>query len=190
MIAALKGKVEAKEPNRVLVDVRGVVYEVLISLNTYANLEEEVFLHTTFIVREDSQQLYGFSDKKEKQLFEKLLKISGVGPKVALSICSTFSPFEFADIISSNDIKRLKKVPGIGPKSAGRILVELNGFDTVLLGEGENSAKTSAFTEASMALESLGYKKDEIQKALSCCNEQSDTAMIVKEALKLLSKVK
>ncbi len=189
MIAAIKGKVEKKEPNRVLVDVNGVVYEIFISLNSYSKLKDEVYLHTIYIIREDAHLLFGFIDEKEKQLFEKLLKINGVGPKVALSICSTFSPFEFANIISSNDIKSLKKVPGIGPKSAGRILVELNGFDAILLSDEDTTNSNSVVNEASMALESLGYKKDDISKALSLCSLKDDTSSLVKEALKVLSKV-
>ena len=189
MIVGLKGKVEYKEPNVVHIDVNGVIYEVFISLQTFSSLDENVKLFTTHIVREDANLLYGFSTKAEKALFERLLKINGVGPKVALAICSTYTPNQFAEVISSNDIKRIKQVPGIGPKSAGRILVELNGFDEELIKTSNASEpKTKSFAEASEALEALGFKKDKISKALANCSGE-DTASLVKEALKYLKTI-
>ena len=185
MIVGLKGRVLYKEPSFVHVDVQGVVYEVFISLQTYATLSDEVFLQTTHVVREDAELLYGFSQKAEKTLFERLIKINGVGPKVAMAVCSTFSPTQFATLINSNDLAALKKVPGIGPKSAGRILVELNGFDEVLLQSKTDEPKTKAYAQASEALESLGFKKQQITKALSACSGE-DTPTLVKEALKNL----
>lgn len=188
MIVGLRGNVEYKEPSFVHVEVSGVVYEVFISLQTFSALgSAEVKLHTSHIIREDAQLLYGFLDIAEKRLFERLIKISGVGPKVAMAICSTYSPSQFATVISSNDMIGVKKVPGIGPKSAGRILVELNGFAEELV-SSKSEPKTRAFSEASEALESLGFKKDKISKALSSC-EGSDTASLVKEALKLLQTI-
>jgi len=185
MIVGLKGNVEYKEPNVVHVDVSGVIYEVFISLHTFSAIgSAEVKLLTTHIIREDAQLLFGFLDISEKKLFERLIKISGVGPKVGMAICSTFTPAQFATLINNKDINGVKKVPGIGPKSAGRILVELNGFDIELLGSSDEP-KTQAFAEASEALESLGFKKDKVSKALSSC-KGSDTASLVKEALKLL----
>jgi Holliday junction DNA helicase RuvA len=123
----------------------------------------------------------------EKLLFLRLIKISGVGPKVAMAICSTFSTGQFASIIAANDISGLKRVPGIGPKSAGRILVELNGFDVELVSSTQGSV-SSASTEAALALESLGFKKEQIASALSSC-DGDDTASLVKEALKKLQKL-
>ncbi|MFA6759923.1 MAG: Holliday junction branch migration protein RuvA [Sulfuricurvum sp.] len=186
MIVALNGKVVHKEPTLVHIDVNGVVYEVFISLQSYAELRDErVVLHTSHIIREDAQLLYGFVDRSEKLLFERLIKINGVGPKVAMAICSTFSSQEFALVISGNDLKAMQRVPGVGPKSAGRILVELNGFDLSLVDGGEKSASSKATSEAMMALEQLGFKKDAISKALEKCTS-SDTASLVKEALKKL----
>jgi Holliday junction DNA helicase RuvA len=117
--------------------------------------EKEVELFTTHIIREDNQSLYGFIDINEKKLFDRVIKINGVGPKVALAICSTFTPSGFAQIVSSGDINMLKRVPGIGPKGAGRILVELSGF--VLDTESDGSSNTPSVSEAMMALESLGF---------------------------------
>ncbi|HEX5622945.1 MAG TPA: Holliday junction branch migration protein RuvA [Sulfuricurvum sp.] len=187
MIVGLEGTVVYKEPTALHLEVNGITYEVFISLHTYAMLNSErIRLHVTHIVREDAQLLYGFSQKGEKTLFEGMLKINGIGPKAALAICSTFTPEQFAGIISSKDVNALKKVPGIGPKSAARIMVELAGFDAVLL-QGDITA-TSASTEALMALESLGFKKETIVNTLAKCTG-TDTASLVKEALKLLQKL-
>ena len=187
MIIGLEGNVVYKEPSAMHLDVNGVVYEVFISLHTYGALSgDRMRVHTTHIIREDAQQLYGFIQKGEKTLFEGMLKINGIGPKAALAICSTFTPEQFAGIITSKDVNALKKVPGIGPKSAGRIMVELAGFDAVLL-QGDTCI-SSAATEASMALESLGFKREQIAKALSASNA-TDTASLVKEALKQLQKL-
>jgi len=186
MIVGLYGCIEYKEPGVVHLNVNGVIYEVFISLQTFSVLEENLKLYTTHIVREDAQLLYGFATKTEKTLFERLIKINGVGPKVALAICSTYTPSQFAQVINSSDMAGIKRVPGIGPKSAGRILVELNGFDEVLLQkDSDKTPKTKAYSEASEALEALGFKKDKISKALSECQSE-DTASLVKEALKYL----
>jgi len=188
MIVGLKGYIEHKEPSFVHLNVNGIVYEVFISLQTFSALaNDKVELFTSHIIREDAQLLFGFLDKSEKKLFQRLIKISGVGPKVAMAICSTYTPSQFATLITNKDINGVKKVPGIGPKSAGRILVELNGFDTELL-SSPISVETQSFSEATEALESLGFKKDKISKALSNCKSK-DTASLVKEALKLLQSI-
>jgi Holliday junction DNA helicase RuvA len=184
MIVGLKGRVEHKEPAFVHVDVQGIVHEVFISLQTFSALpKEEVKLFISEVIREDAHLLFGFLELGEKKLFEKLIKITGVGPKVAMAICSTYTPSQFATVINNNDLKGVSRVPGIGPKSAGRILVELNGFDIELL--PATSVKTQACDEATQALEALGFKKEKISKALSSCASE-DTASLVKEALKLL----
>ncbi|MEA1893073.1 MAG: Holliday junction branch migration protein RuvA [Campylobacterota bacterium] len=188
MIVGINGTIIYKEPTLLHVDVAGVVYEVFISLESFSSVgTDEVKLFTTHIVREDAQLLYGFLDISEKKLFTRLIKISGVGPKVAMAICSTYTPAQFATIINNKDIDGVKKVPGIGPKSAGRILVELNGFDAELINSSDEP-KSMAFSQASEALESLGFKKDKISKALSACSADT-TPSLVKEALKLLQTV-
>lgn len=186
MIVGIQGKVEKKEPTLVHINVGGITYEVHISLNCSAKItSENVKLHTTHIIREDYQSLYGFLDINEKIIFDTVIKINGVGPKVALAICSTFTPESFARIVYANDVGMLKKVPGIGPKGASRILVELSGF---VIDSGENEALSSVSNvEALMALESLGFKKDQIQKALAGCSA-ADTSGLIKEALKRLQK--
>jgi len=184
VIVALHGILVYKEPNFAHVNVNGIVYEVFISLQTFSALpKEQVHLYTTHIIREDAQLLYGFLDMSEKKMFERLIKINGVGPKVAMAICSTYSPSQFGVVINNKDIDGVKKVPGIGPKNAGRILVELSGFDVEIL--APLTPKNKSFHEASEALESLGFTKAKILKALSAC-QGTDTASLVKESLKLL----
>ncbi len=190
MIVGIKGNIVYKEPTFVHVDVAGIVYEVFISLQTFSALgKEDTSLFTSQIIREDASLLFGFMDMNEKKMFTRLIKINGVGPKVAMAICSTYTPSQFATVINNKDLNGVKKVPGIGPKGAGRILVELAGFDTELISSGDGTPSSSlAFSQATEALESLGFKKDKISKALTAC-EGEDTASLVKGALKLLQTV-
>ncbi|MFT7005134.1 MAG: Holliday junction DNA helicase RuvA [Sulfurimonas sp.] len=188
MIVGVNGSIVYKEPSFVHVDVSGVVYEVFISLHTFSALGNDVVkLFTTHIIREDAQLLFGFIDMAEKKMFARLIKINGVGPKVAMAICSTYTPSQFATVINNKDMNGVKKVPGIGPKSAGRILVELNGFDIELL-SSTDAPKSLAFNQAREALEALGFKKDKISKVLSSCTAE-ETSSLVKEALKLLQTI-
>ena len=180
MIAGLKGKIYKKRINSILIDVNGVIYEVMVSLNSYSNLNGEVFVYITEVIREDSYTLYGFSDEYEKKMFDTLIKINGVGPKVALAICSTFNPSTFASIVQTKNISALKQVPGIGPKSASRILVELGDFNVNI--EETNVSVSEAIT----ALEGLGFKKDDITKIIKDISATS-TEEIIKQALKKLA---
>ncbi len=187
MIVGIEGKIEKKEPTLIHINANGLIYEVFVSLNCSSKITKEIIkLFVTHIIREDSQSLYGFLDLNEKKLFDTVIKINGVGPKVALAICSTFTASSFSQIVSSNDVSMLKRVPGIGPKGASRILVELSGFiiDDV---DGEDSGMASAQLDASLALESLGFKKDVISKVLKTCTSD-DTSSLVREALKKLQK--
>jgi len=185
MIVGIEGTVERKDPTFVHINVGGIIYEVNISINTSNAIKEKhIKLHITQIIREDINSLYGFIDLNEKKMFDTVLKINGVGPKVGLAICSTFTPETFAKVVSSKDVSMLKRVPGIGPKAASRILVELADF----IVDGETSdSHSGALGEAVMALESLGFKKEAIQKALSGCS--GDTATLVKEGLKKLQRL-
>lgn len=186
MIVGIEGTLERKEPTLLNINVGGIIYEVFVSLNCSSKIiDTKVKLVTTHIIREDSQTLYGFLDPNEKKLFDTVIKINGVGPKVALAICSTFTPTSFSNIVSSNDISMLKRVPGIGPKGASRILVELSGF--IIDGEEACDTSLNSNLEASLALESLGFKKDIVSKVLKAC-KATNTSDLVKEALKLLQK--
>ncbi len=186
MIVGIEGKVERKEPTFVHLNVGGLIYEVHISINTSnAIKEKEVKLFTTQVIREDANLLFGFMDHNEKRMFDTVLKINGVGPKVGLAICSTFTPSTFAKIVASKDVSMLKRVPGIGPKAASRILVELADF--IVSDEDGADTTTSSNIEAVMALESLGFKKAMIEKALAGCS--GDTATLVKEGLRKLQRL-
>lgn len=186
MIIGIEGLVEKKEPTCIHLNVNGLIYEVFVSVNTSSDITtKQIKLHTTHIIREDAQLLFGFMDQNEKVMFDSLLKINGVGPKVALAICSTFTPMTFSQIVQSNDVNGLKRVPGIGPKSAGRILVELSGFSLELTKDEQSSISVN--NDAVLALQSLGFKKDVISKVLKSCT-QTETGALVKEALQKLQK--
>jgi len=184
MIVGIIGKVEKLEPTLVHINTNGLIYEVFISLNTSnAIADKEVKLLTTHIIREDAQLLFGFIDKNEKKMFDTLIKINGVGAKVALAVCSTFSAKTFSEIIANKDVNLLKQVVGIGPKSANRILIELADF----IVDGADDTNSIARNEATMALESLGFKKEHIQSAIQ--GVIGDTQTLVKEGLKKLQRL-
>ena len=185
MIVALEGEVTKKEPTFVYVKLSsGITHLIYISLNCSSLIDKKfVQLHITQIIKEDSNNLFGFIELLEKTMFDRVIKINGVGPSTAMAICSTFTPSSFTKAISNQNIEAFKRVPGIGPKSAKRILVELGDFDLGL----DASANTSTnHVEAIQALESLGFKRDKIQKVLTKCNSY-ETADIIKEALKKLT---
>lgn len=184
MIVGIEGTVERKDPTFVHLNVNGLIYEVMVSINTSNAIQESsVKLFVTQVIREDANLLFGFMDTNEKKMFDTVLKINGVGPKVGLAICSTFTPSTFAKVVASKDVSMLKRVPGIGPKAASRILVELADF----IVDGNEDSHSGALGEAVMALESLGFKKEHIQKALS--GASGDTSTLVKEGLKKLQRL-
>ncbi len=186
MIVGIEGTIELKEPTKVHLNVSGLIYEVFISINCSAALiDKTTKLYVTQIIKEESSNLYGFLDLNEKKLFDTVIKINGVGPKVALAICSTFTPSSFSQIVETSDVSMLKRVPGIGPKGASRILVELSGF--VIDASSDQSNLNQSASQAVQALESLGFKKDQINKALTSCTS-SDVSGLVKEALRKLQR--
>ncbi len=184
MIVGIEGLVVYKEPTLLHINNNGLIYEVNVSINTSSALKKEkVKLFVTQIIREDADLLFGFVDKDEKKMFDTVLKINGVGPKVGLAICSTFTPQTFAKIVNSKDVAMLKRVPGIGPKAASRILVELADFIVT----GEETEGQVSNIKAIMALESLGFKRVHIEKALQGCI--GDTATLVKDGLRKLQRL-
>lgn len=186
MIVGIEGKIIKKEITYVhLKLLNGLTYKVNVSLFTINKLVDEIAsLHVSQIIREDQHSLYGFFDESEKKVFETLIKLSGIGPSTAMAVCSTLGADGFTQALATQNIDAFKMVPGIGPKSAKRILVELSDF--VLLSNSD-SLPQGSMLEASMALESLGFKKESIKKALSMCAESNDTQSLIKEALKKLS---
>ncbi|OYY56820.1 MAG: Holliday junction branch migration protein RuvA, partial [Sulfurovum sp. 28-43-6] len=122
MIVGIEGTVDRKEPTFVHLNVSGIIYEVQVSINTSSNIaDKKVKLFVTQVIREDAHLLFGFMELNEKKMFDTVLKINGVGPKVGLAICSTFTPETFAKVVASKDVSMLKRVPGVGPKAASRI---------------------------------------------------------------------
>lgn len=185
MIVGIEGNVVKKEVTSVCVKTAsGLSYKVFVSFFSIAKItkNEIVSLHVSQIIREDQHSLYGFIDENEKKVFDTLIKLNGIGPSTALAVCSTLSPDDFAQALISQNISAFQKVPGIGPKSAKRILVELSDFSLQLLNDEYTN---SSIQEASMALESLGFKKESIKKVLSNI-QGSETQTIIKEALKKL----
>lgn len=180
MIVGIYGKVLKKEPNFVdILTAGGVVYRLTISVNTFSALTSEVSLLTSLIVRDDAMLLFGFASESEKKLFEMLIKVSGVGPKSAMAILSTYTPEQFAQIIANGSESSLMKVPGIGKKTAALLLVQLTGtIKAIDMAEADD-----ATIQATLALESLGFKTADILKVLKTCTA-TDTAGLVKEALK------
>ncbi|MEM0997813.1 MAG: Holliday junction branch migration protein RuvA, partial [Bacteroidota bacterium] len=164
-----------------------------ISLNTYSQLgkSEAVMLHTHLQIKEDSHELFGFSDPQEKRLFQQLLGISGVGGVTALTILSSISPKELYRVIESEDVAMLKKVKGIGAKTAGRIILELKGkLVTEDSGEGGEAGPTSQIrSEALAGLMGLGIPKSvaekRVDKVLKTSEGQPDVGSIIREALKM-----
>lgn len=198
MIGCLIGEVFALEAPTVLLNVNGVGYEIDTPLSTFCQLQksQKVTLWTHLVVREDAHQLYGFSDAKEKALFRTLLKVNGVGPKMALGILSTLSVDLLIQTIEHDDVNTLVKVPGVGKKTAERLLIELrdrikNFGSGTSLGNSNTIqlSANSAVAEAEAALQSLGYKPLEAQKAIAAVKDQySDVADLIRAALKSMMK--
>jgi Holliday junction DNA helicase RuvA len=183
LIIALRGKVFKKNVSSIYLDVNGVIYDVNVSLNSYSeiNLNDDILIYITENIREDSYTLYGFLSESEKEMFDTVIKLNGIGPKVAMAICSTYKVETFAQIIESKNVTALTKVPGIGPKGAKRILVELSEFVVSSI-----ESKPSPKLDAQKALETLGFKSDIIINVLKKVSSTS-TEDIIKDALKLLS---
>jgi Holliday junction DNA helicase RuvA len=188
MIVALDGIVDYKSDNFIHINVNNITYEVFVSKNSMTNIElsKSLKINIIHIIKEDSQTLYGFMDKNEKTIFQRVIKINGIGAKIALEICSHFSPKSFYEMIQTSNIDALKKVSGIGAKSAGKILIELNGFNIDLI--EDNQSNTPYYSDALNALLNLGFSKEQIQKVLSSCKDVSDVQDLIKQALKKLSK--
>lgn len=194
MIGRLVGTLVYKQPPWLLLDVGGVGYEIEAPMSTFYRLPEagsKITLHTHMVVREDAQLLYGFDHEDEKILFRALLKISGVGPKVALAVLSGMGVEEFREAVQDGDSARLTRTPGIGKKTAERIVVEMRDRLPGIVGGGNLKAVLSGGggaapqVEARAALESLGYKSQEAKRLVeSVCEKDMTTDAIIREALK------
>ncbi|MEY3446123.1 MAG: Holliday junction branch migration protein RuvA [Pseudomonadota bacterium] len=190
MIGKLTGILSDKNPPQVLVDCGGVGYEVHVPMSTYYNLPElgaRVSLLTHFVVREDAQILYGFENAQEREAFRQLIKISGVGPRTALSVLSGMSVNELSQAITLQEAGRLIKVPGIGKKTAERLLLELKGKLGADIGAPMGAA-SDAQSDILQALLALGYSDKEAALALKALPAGVGVSEGIKLALKALAK--
>jgi Holliday junction DNA helicase RuvA len=192
MIGRLSGILLEKNPPQILLDVQGVGYELDVPMSTFYNLpalNEKVVLHTHFVVREDAQLLYGFATHEERIAFRQLLKISGVGPKLALSVLSGLSIGDLAAAVANKDAGRLTKIPGVGKKTAERLLLELQGkFSVGVAGTPQGAAVASSASDIVNALLALGYNEKEADWAAKQLPKEADVSGGIRQALKLLSK--
>ena len=196
MIAYLRGKLLAKRPNQAIVETGGVGYDVTISVPTYSGLPSaggDVALHIHTHVREDTIALYGFLRPAEKTLFEKLITVSGIGPKLAVTILSGMAADEMINAIRGNDIARLTRIPGIGKKTAERMVLELRDKLTVeKAGEIPTTQTMSPIEDDVLsALMNLGYQRATAEKALAVVSKSGKTGpfdALFREALTVLSK--
>jgi Holliday junction DNA helicase RuvA len=189
MIGRLTGILLEKTPPQILLDVQGVAYEVDVPMSTFYNLpalQERVVLHTHLVVREDAQLLYGFASNDERAAFRQLLKISGVGPRLALSVLSGLSLGDLAAAVANKDAGRLIKIPGVGKKTAERLLLELQGKFSA--SSGVVSKAVSHSNDISSALLALGYNDKEADWAARQLPVDTNVSDGIRQALKLLSK--
>lgn len=194
MIVQLTGTLVEVLPTHVVLDVGGVGYELGVSSSTAAALpqagEAGVTVLTRLIVREDAMDLYGFATREERALFDRLVAISGVGPKLALSVLSTFSPAQLATVVATQDIGRMAQVPGVGKRKGQRLLVELEGvfakdaelrglvgFEQPSLSTVAASQASSVVAEATDALLSMGFSPQEAELALEGYEEAGATTI-------------
>ena len=187
MITQLNGRLIEKNPTSLVIDCGGVGYEVKISLNTFGTIgsEESIKIYTKFVVREDAQLLYGFLTAEEKSSFKSLIKVNGIGAKVALSILSGVSIEQFLNAINLQDVSLLIKIPGIGRKTAERLIVELK--DKQFLNLQKTTEHGKNLTDIMDALEALGYSKADIQKVIKDLNDDISVNDGIKQALQWLS---
>ncbi len=190
MIGKLSGLLADKNPPQVLIDCNGVGYEVLVPMSSFYGLPDigaRVSLLTHFVVREDAQVLYGFASQGERAAFRELIKISGVGPRTALSVLSGMSVAELTQAVSRQEAGRLVKVPGIGKKTAERLLLELKGKFGVDLGVPA-SAVTDRQADILQALLALGYSEREAAAALKALPDGVDVSEGIRLALRALAR--
>ena len=192
MIAQLQGKLIEKNATNLVIDCNGVGYDVKISLNTYSSIGNEEFtrVFTQFIVREDAQLLYGFASKEEREMFNLLISVSGIGPNTAMIMLSSLIPTEIAHAIQVEDVRTIQSIKGIGAKTAQRVIIDLKdkvlkfSFNEEILPVGHNTNKFDAL----IALVSLGFDKKNAEKALDKIIQSGNETVeeLIKGGLKIL----
>ena len=195
MIGRIQGQLVEVSENTILVDTGGVCYELEITSTALTRLppaNSKVTLFTHFVVRQDAQLLYGFANREERNLFRTLIRINGVGPKLALNLISSIALGDLARSVQDNDVSLLTRVPGVGRKTAERLLVELKDTlaDLVIVAEaGAGRSPDRAAFEAEQALIALGYKPGEARRVVAGVDiEASTTEQIVRAALKRITR--
>lgn len=195
MIAQISGLLIEKTPPSIVIDAHGIGYSLDLPMSSYFNLPElgqPVKLLTHFVVREDAQLLYGFLTQAERQAFRELIKVSGVGPRIALAVLSGLSVDQLIAAVSMQEVAGLIRVPGIGKKTAERMLLELKGrLAETLPGASlsHTSGESSALgLEVGHALQALGYSDKEIQQALRQVGPLEDLSEGIRQALKVLAR--
>ena len=191
MIGSLNGRLIEKNPTELLIECSGVGYEVKISLNTYTQLtdSEQIKLHTKLIVREDAQILYGFFTKEEREMFNYLISVSGIGPNTAMIMLSSLIPEEIAHAIQTDDVITIQGIKGIGAKTAQRVIIDLKGKVIKFSSGSETFVLKGNKTrfDALNALVSLGFDKRSTEKVLEKIDSGEQTVeQLIKEALRLL----
>lgn len=193
MIGYLKGKIISSKPTQIVLDVNGVGYKVGISINTFEKIvnkaEVSLFIHTH--VKEDSISLYGFFTEPEKEMFELLISISGIGPKIALGLLSGISVDSLKEAIEEGNVTRITAVPGIGRKTAERLVLELRSKVEGISAEEFTALQPSTKSEAISALSTLGYNVKIAEKVIrEILSENIDFALedLIKNALSRLNK--
>ncbi|MBU5412075.1 Holliday junction branch migration protein RuvA [Serratia ureilytica] len=200
MIGRLRGNILEKQPPLVLLEANGVGYEVHMPMTCFYELPElgqEAIVFTHFVVREDAQLLYGFNDKQERALFRELIKVNGVGPKLALAILSGMSAQQFVSAVEREEITALVKLPGVGKKTAERLVVEMkdrfkglngdlfNSSEISLPSAAEKAPEVDAEAEAVSALVALGYKPQEASRMVSkIAKPGADCETLIRDALR------
>lgn len=197
MIAWLKGLLLEKQAPTLLLNVNGVGYELEAPLSAFYDLPavgEVTTLHVHMVVREDAQLLYAFTTQQQRDVFRSLIKVNGVGPKVALAVLSTLSLQELMQCMADDDVALLCKVPGIGKKTAQRLIVELKdrlqkAFGDVVAGttSSQSSAASNDRQDAIAALESLGYKSTDASRVVRALPNDLSSEDLIREALRALS---
>ena len=192
MIGRLSGKLIEKQPPQIIVDVQGLGYELDVPMSTFYNLPglgESITLFTHLVVREDAHLLYGFGSDDERRAFRQLLKISGVGPKLALSVLSGLSVADLAQTVAMQETGRLTKIPGVGKKTAERLVLELRDkLDHVPSVAGSSTTLKANSGDVLNALLALGYNEREAQWALKQIPNDLTVSESIRQALKQLSK--
>ena len=196
MIAWLKGELLEKQPPSILLNVNGVGYELEAPMSTFYELPEvgqTTTLYVHMVVREDAQLLFAFSSKQQRELFRSLIKVNGVGPKVALAILSTLTAQELLSCMVNEDVTQLCKVPGIGKKTAQRLVVEMKDrlekefADVEFDSASQQGGATNDRNDAIAALVSLGYKNTDAAKVVKALPNDLSSEELIRQALRSLS---